>query len=633
MLRLENLSLSRGGRPLLRNVNISLNPGECAALVGRNGTGKSTLLAAISGELSLDQGKIHAPIAQHIVHLEQVLPRSSLSSVEYVIQGDRQLMEARRAQQQAESANDGQSLAHALLALDEAQNWSADARARQLLNGLGFSQLQCEQSVDALSGGWRMRLNLARVLFAPGQMLLLDEPTNHLDLDAIIWLQQWLKAYQGSVLLVSHDREFIDAVADVVWHLEHQSLTRYSGGYSQFEEQSAERLAQQERAISIQEERIAQLTRFVERFRAKATKAKQAQSRLKMLERMVKIQRFGSVPQTRFQFELSSEGPDPILTTDQLCCGYGQTAILSNIKLAIRKGERIGVLGRNGAGKSTLIKTLVGELVPMSGEIQKSRVAQVGYFAQGAIESLDPKANALQHMRRIAPDRSPQELLDYLAPWGFRGELASDLIEPFSGGEKARLALAMLAWHRPHVLVMDEPTNHLDSQAREALALSLAQYEGALLLVSHDRALLRSTVDRLILVADGTVTDYEGDLDEYTLWLAKKPVDQASQAGGPTHQATVETNRKDERRVAAQERERLGKLRKPLEARLNRVNQQLTQLQTEITQLELQLASSQTYEDAQVAAKLTRQHGEAKNRLAGLENEWLQISEQLEAIK
>jgi ATP-binding cassette, subfamily F, member 3 len=644
VLKLEDLQLARGSKLLINKANVQLNLRERAALVGRNGTGKSSLLAAICDEAVIDGGDLHRPPLSRIVKLEQVIPLSTLSSADYVIAGDRELAAA----QAACATSSGNALAQAMDKLTELQAWSAPARARILLTGLGFSQAQCEQSVNELSGGWKMRLNLARVLMAPGDLLLLDEPTNHLDLDAIIWLQDWLRRFQGATLLVSHDREFIDAVADCVWHLEHDTITRYAGGYTSFEEQALERAELRERTVQAQETRIAHLTSFVERFRAKATKAKQAQSRLKALERIERVQKISSAPTTSFRFEMTGEGPDPIVVTDHLNCGYGQP-LLHNIKLAIRKGERIGVLGRNGAGKTTLIRTLVGELESLGGTITASKVAKLGYFAQGAIEALDGASSALEHMRRLAPERTPQELRDYLAPWGFRGDLATDPIEPFSGGEKSRLALAMLAWTKPHVLILDEPTNHLDAQAREALTLALADYPGALLLVSHDRALLRTAVDRFVLVADGGLQEYEGDLDDYTQWLIKK--NQVLRKSGSEANASDESadqsdsivdngnegsgdalSRKDERRVAAQERLRLNELKKPLERAVAQVEKKLNPLQVQLAQLDARIADPTLYDDAGATAQVTKEHGQLRAQIEVLELEWITLSEQLEAI-
>jgi ATP-binding cassette, subfamily F, member 3 len=646
VLKLEDLQLARGSKLLINKANVQLHSRERAALVGRNGTGKSSLLAAICDEAVIDGGDLHRPPLSRIVKLEQITPYSTLSSADYVIAGDRELAGAQAAS--LNSSDD--ALAQAMDKLTELQAWSAPARARILLTGLGFSQAQCEQSVNELSGGWKMRLNLARVLMAPGDLLLLDEPTNHLDLDAIIWLQDWLRRFQGATLLVSHDREFVDAVADCVWHLEHDTITRYAGGYSSFEEQALERAELRERTAQAQETRIAHLTSFVERFRAKATKAKQAQSRLKALERIERVQKVSAAPSTAFRFEMTGEGPDPIVVTDRLNCGYGQP-LLRNIKLSIRKGERIGVLGRNGAGKTTLIRTLVGELKSLGGTMTSSKVAKLGYFAQGAIEALNPESSALEHMRRLAPERTPQELRDYLAPWGFRGDLATDPIAPFSGGEKSRLALAMLAWTKPHVLILDEPTNHLDAQARDALTLALADYPGALLLVSHDRALLRTAVDRFVLVADGTLQEYEGDLDDYTQWLVKKNqelkktsgdsnFDPVTSANGLTNSGSDNdsessgdsVSRKDERRLAAQERLRLNELKKPLEKAIAQIEKKLNPLQSQLALLDQRIADPALYDDAGAAAQVTKEHGQLRAQIEIFEIEWLNLSEQLEAI-
>ena len=635
MLKLDGLRLARGSKMLIDGASVLLSARECTALVGRNGSGKSSLLAAICDEASIDGGSLDHPPLARIAKLAQTTPKSDLCAADYVIAGDRALTAAKLELSNALASQDGNAQAHALAKLEDLEVWSADSRARSLLDGLGFSLAQCDQAVDELSGGWKMRLNLARVLMAPGDLMLLDEPTNHLDLDAIIWLQDWLIRFAGAVLVVSHDREFVDAIADSVWHLEHQTITRYKGGYSQFEDQSAARAEQAQKLEQEQQIKIAHLTKFIERFKAKATKAKQAQSRVKALERMERVQIRGAGPSTSFTFAAINDGPDPIFSTDALDCGYGNTALLTGIRLAVRRGERIGVLGRNGAGKSTLIKTLIGDLNKLAGTLEKSRAATVGYFAQAAIESLRDEWSAIDHMRKIAPDHKPQDLRDYLAPWGFRGDLASDPIKPFSGGEKSRLSLAMLAWSKPHVLVMDEPTNHLDSQARDALAFALSDYEGAVLLVSHDRALLRSTVDRFILVKDGKVTEFDGDLDDYAKLLQQGDSGthlQGNPASLDNPQIGSKTGAADQRKNSAAQRQRLAVLRKPAEKRLEMVEKLLHPKQSRLQVVAAQLADPTIYENNTQAANLSKEHGELAAQIELLEDQWLTLASELEAI-
>src|SRR5690606_27963437 len=496
MIRLRGLGLARGGKTLLADADAAIAPGEKIALIGPNGSGKTSLLRALAGEIVIDAGEIDRP-PMRIVRLEQGLPGGGLPAWRHVIDSDAVLREARAALEDALAADDGHAIAEAHAAIAEAGGLDAEARARSLLDGLGFEPAQADAPVETLSGGWRMRLNLAQALFVPSDLLLLDEPTNHLDLDAILWLERWLARYEGSCLIVSHDRDFLDAVVRSTLSIEDCRLVRYTGGYSACERQRAERQALAERSFRRDSERAAHLQRFIDRFRAKASKARQVQSRVKALERLSLAAPLRAASGLDFSFPDAGECPDPLLLAEGLGAGY-DTMLLHDIDLAIERGARIGLLGRNGAGKTTLIRTLTGELPPLAGSIQRAASARVGYFAQQGVERLRSDDSPLAHMARVAPQAREAELRGFLGRFGFRGEDALRPIGPMSGGEKARVLLAELVHGKPQLLVLDEPTNHLDATARDALTEALAEFDGALLLVSHDRYLLRASVDRFI---------------------------------------------------------------------------------------------------------------------------------------
>ena len=532
MIRLQGLTLSRGGRVLLDRADASIGPGERIALVGQNGTGKTTLLSALAGELPPDAGDIVQPW-RDVIRLEQGLPSSALPAWRFIVAGDARLAQARSALEQAERDGDGTALAHAHDHWQEAGGLTAEARSRSLLAGLGFDTAQAEQPVDALSGGWRMRLNLARALFAPGDLLLLDEPTNHLDLDAILWLERWLLRYPGTAVIVSHDRDFLDRVATATLHLDGGKLVRYAGGYSEFERLRAQRQMQAERERAAWDARVAHLNAFITRFRAKASKARQAQSRIKALERMAVVAPIRALRGIDFVLHEVGDCPDPLLQAQAVDAGYpGHPPVLRGVSMSVRRGARIGILGRNGAGKSTLIRTLVGDLAPLAGEVRVSRSVRIGYFAQQGIDRLRGDESALVQLQRIAPAQREQALRDYLGRFGFSGDAATRPVGPMSGGEKARLSLALMLHDRPQLLVLDEPTNHLDAQARDALADALADFDGAVLLVSHDRYLLRATADTLMLVSDGSLREFDGDLDDYADWLLQRPAGGAAGSNG-----------------------------------------------------------------------------------------------------
>ena len=635
MIRIRGLTLGRGPRTLLDSADAMIAPGERIALIGDNGSGKSTLLAAIAGDLSPDAGDIDLPPLR-IARLAQSMPRSPLPAWRFVLEADAALVRAQATLAAAESAGDGHAIAQAhddFLACDGP---SAEARARELLHGLGFDAAEQERPVDAFSGGWKMRLNLARALMAPSDLLLLDEPTNHLDLDAVLWLERRLMRLAATILLVSHDRDFLDRVAQATLQIDDRKLVRYAGGYSACEQARAERAAQRQRSIAAQQAKIAHLHAFVERFRAKATKAKQAQSRLKALERIEVLAPLRATRGIDFDFAPVGDCPDPLVRMEDVAVGYvadGGTphAVLSDVSMTVGRGSRFGVLGRNGAGKTTLIRTAVGELAPLGGTLQRSRTVRVGYFAQQQVDALRGGESALGHMQRLAPQEREQSLRDWLGRFAFRGEDATRPVGPMSGGERARLALAMLVWARPQLLVLDEPTNHLDAATRDALADALAEFDGALLLVSHDRYLLRATVDTFLRVADGSAEPFDGDLEDYAQWLMLKPADAGATAGS-SGDAGGGVSRRDERRVAAEQRAQRAALKKPLQKRLAGIERELARIEARIAEIDTRLAAPDGYRDAAAAAELGRERGALQRDRDAAEEGWLELGAALEAL-
>ncbi|MEK9826505.1 MAG: ATP-binding cassette domain-containing protein, partial [Methylotenera sp.] len=494
---------------------MQLHQGHKVGLTGANGAGKSSLFAMLRGELHPEKGDFEMPASWVVAHVAQETPALPLPAIEFVLDGDVELREIEAALLQAEAEHQGEQIAELHLRLSDIGGYSARARAAELLNGLGFSQSAMQQPVATFSGGWRVRLNLARALMCRSDLLLLDEPTNHLDLEAVIWLQ----SYRGTLFLISHDRDFLDAIVNHIAHIELQTLTLYRGGYSDFERQRAEKLALQQAMFEKQQRKVAHLQSYIDRFRVQATKARQAQSRIKALERMEMISAAHVDSQFSFEFKAPLAAPDPLLVLDNMAVGYGGQALISRIELAVRPGERIGLLGKNGAGKTTLIKLLAEELAPLTGKRVEGKDLKIGYFAQHQLEQLRPDESPLQHMQKLDPQTREQEFLNYLGGFDFRGEMAMTPCAHFSGGEKSRLALALLIWTRPNLLLLDEPTNHLDLEMRHALTLALQDFQGAVILVSHDRALLRATCDQFLLVADGKAAVFDGDLDDYSQWL------------------------------------------------------------------------------------------------------------------
>ena len=574
MIVFSSLQIRRGVRVLLDNATATINPGQKVGLVGKNGCGKSTLLALLKNEISADGGNFTFPGNWQLAWVNQETPALSEPALDYVIDGDREYRRLEAELNAANERNDGHAIATVHGKLDAIDAWTIRSRASSLLHGLGFSNEQLERPVSDFSGGWRMRLNLAQALICRSDLLLLDEPTNHLDLDAVIWLEKWLKSYQGTLILISHDRDFLDPVVDKIIHIEQQCMFEYTGNYSSFERQRATRLAQQQAMYESQQQRVAHLQSFVDRFKAKASKAKQAQSRIKMLERMEMIAPAHVDNPFHFSFREPESLPNPLLKMEKVSAGYGDRIILDSIKLNLVPGSRIGLLGRNGAGKSTLIKLLAGELNPVSGEIGLAKGIKLGYFAQHQLEFLRADESPIQHLARLAPQEMEQKLRDYLGGFGFQGDKVTENTARFSGGEKARLVLALIVWQRPNLLLLDEPTNHLDLDMRQALTEALIEFEGALVVVSHDRHLIRSTTDDLYLVHGGKVEPFDGDLEDYQQWLT----DVQKQENQPEEAAKDNANsaqaRKDQKRREAELRTQTQPLRKEI-ARLEKEMEKL----------------------------------------------------------
>lgn len=636
MIRATGLSLRRGTKLLLDHTDFVIHPGERVGIVGKNGAGKSSLFALLLGEIDQDSGDLDIPTTWRISHVKQETLVGTQSARDFVIDGDTHLRQL-QAERAKTPDSDGQRIAELENELTEAGHWTAHSRAEQLLAGLGFTPEQWDQSIESFSGGWQVRLALARALMKPSDLLLLDEPTNHLDLDAMLWLEKWLQNYSGTVIVISHDTEFLNAVARVILNFEAQKLIRYKGDYDSFLTQKAERIRQQQIAIDRQTREAQRLQSFIDRFKAKATKAKQAQSRVKALARMQMLAPIKAEHSIDIRIPAPESMPDPLLIMDKLSVGYptaqGAKTILSNITLMLRGGGRIGVLGVNGAGKSTLVKTIAHELEPLAGEFKPSRGLSIGYFAQHQLDMLDMQATPLMHLQRIAdPNIREQELRNYLGMFGFSGDVVNSPITPFSGGEKARLALSLVVWQKPNLLLLDEPSNHLDVETREALATALAEFEGSVLMVSHDRHLLRTTVDSFWIVADGTVTEFDGDLEDYQSWLANRQ--QQQKRDDKALDTANMPNRKDQKRLEAEERQRKAALRKPLEKRLAMVEKAVEKNQTRIAEIDGFIADENFYSEERrdERVKLLEEHGILTRETQALEEEWMELLEQIEAI-
>ncbi|WP_434634893.1 ATP-binding cassette domain-containing protein [Chromobacterium sp. CV08] len=630
MIQLKNLNLRRGLKELLIGANLTLNPGYKAGLTGANGVGKSSLFAMLLGELHADGGDMLLPPNWTVAHVAQETPALERSALDYVLDGDKELRALESQLADAEDRHDGNAIGHLHGELANIDAYSAPARAGKLLTGLGFDEAAQQRPVASFSGGWRMRLNLAQALMCRSDLLLLDEPTNHLDLETVLWLEDWLKAYPGTLLVISHDRDFLDAICSHTVEVANQTLTLYTGNYSQFEVMRAEKLARQQGEYEKQQRQIAHLESFITRFKAKASKARQAQSRVKALEKLERIAPAHSSSPFDFHFDSPEHLPNPLLKLDKADAGYGDRTILSGISLSVEAGARIGLLGVNGAGKSTLVKLLSGDLAPRAGERVNAQMLKIGYFAQHTLETLRPDESPLQHMQRLAPTTRELELRSFLGGFNFRGDAATDPVGPMSGGEKARLALAMIVWQKPNLLLLDEPTNHLDLEMRHALTLALQDFSGALIVVSHDRSLLESTTDVFWLVSGGKVQPFDGDLEDYRQWRLA----QLAEAGKPSDGDAQGVNRKEQKRQEAEARQQLAKQRKPLQTRLSKLEQEMNKLSDEKTRLEAFMSSSEAYDDAnrQKLADSVKRQGEVASRLEIVEEEWMEVQEQLEAL-
>ncbi|WP_372724400.1 ATP-binding cassette domain-containing protein [Immundisolibacter sp.] len=639
MIRLQKLTLVRGTKPLLESADLTLNPGEKVGLIGANGSGKSSLFALLRGELTADGGEVDFPATWRIAHVAQETPALDRPALEYAIDGDAALRQLERQLADAEVAHDGQRIGYLHAALADADAYTVRSRAQILLAGLGFRHAQMQEPVASFSGGWRMRLNLAQALMSPSDLLLLDEPTNHLDLDAILWLEDWLKRYAGTLIIISHDRDFLDGITNVIAHLSETKLKRYGGNYSAFEKQRAINLAVGQASFEKQSRERAHLKSFIDRFKAKASKAKQAQSRMKMLAKMEELAPIHAAAAFSFEFREPERAPNPLLVLEDVAAGYppevsGKPAkvILSRLNLVLQAEQRIGLLGINGAGKSTLIKTLVGDLPALSGSVNHSKGLSIGYFAQHQVEMLRHDQTPLWHLGKLAPNVREQQLRSFLGGFNFIGEMAMTPIDTFSGGEKARLALALIVWQRPNLLVLDEPTNHLDLETREALTVALAQFEGTLVLVSHDRHLLRASTEEFLIVADGSLKPFDGDLDDYRDWLFKTKLGKRALLEPAV--APPPVDRKAQKRQGAAARQHLSDQRKPIEARIKRLETQIQRHTTRATELESLLSNPSLYDESQketLKAHLFEQATQVKE-LKQLEAEWLEQQAALESI-
>ncbi|GFO70890.1 ATP-binding cassette, subfamily F, member 3 [Bathymodiolus japonicus methanotrophic gill symbiont] len=627
MLNFKNISLRRGTRVLFANTSFTLHKGQKVGITGANGVGKSSFFALIRNELHPDAGDFTMPPQLEVAHVAQETPAVDQAAIEYIIDGDQELRKIQQAINTAEQNNDGIKQADLLSKMDIIGGYTATARAARLMNGLGFKQPQEQLSVSSFSGGWRMRLNLAQALMCRSDVLLLDEPTNHLDLDAVIWLQEWLCRYPGTLLLISHDREFLDTITGHIVHIENQVGIIYTGNYTAFEKIRAEKLALQQSSYEKQQREIAHIQSFITRFRAQATKAKQAQSRIKSLQRMELIAQAHVDSPFHFSFPALEKLPNPMLKLENVSIGYGDSNILNNIDLFISPGDQIGLLGPNGAGKSTLIKVLAGELGINAGEIQFADTLKLGYFAQHQLEQLHLDESPLWHLQKINPKATEKELRNFLGGFNFKDDKTFDPIAPFSGGEKARLVLAMLVYQNPNLLLLDEPTNHLDLEMRHALSIALQDYQGAIIIVSHDRHMLRSVTDQLYLVANGTASPFDGDLDDYRLWLNEQKL--LANENPCDNNDTPSINKKEQRKLDAERRKKL----KPLYDALKKADRTLEKYHQQQKELEGQLADTSLYDAANKARlkQVLQEKSQVDIALEEAEIEWMEISEQLEA--
>lgn len=632
MIRGENLTLRRGSKILLEQADLLVHAGERIGIIGKNGAGKSSLFALLKGELDLDSGVLNLPSNWSISSVEQEIHDLSSSTLEFVLDGYtrlRQLEQEKQALLHDKSEQAIKTLTQIESQLDDMQAWQAPSQAEQLLSGLGFTPEQWHEPVQHFSGGWRMRLALARALMGHADLLLLDEPTNHLDMDAIIWLERWLSQYEGTVMIISHDSEFLNSCTRSILSFEQGKLYRYKGNFDAYLSQRAERLRQQEKALIAQNRQIEKLQQFISRFKAKASKAKQAQSRVKALERMEKLAPVYAESGLHIELTQPEYMPDPLIVIENLSIAYPNCQpLLKHINLMLRGAERIGILGVNGSGKSTFIKTLVGELMPIAGTIQPSKNVKIAYFAQHQLEQLDHEASPLQLMQKLAPEENEQTLRNYLGRFAFYGDMVTQAIAPLSGGEKARLALALMVWQKPNLLILDEPTNHLDMDTRNALTTALSEFEGATLIVSHDRNLLRHTVDKFWLVANQTIQAFDGDLEDYRQHINPK------ENTAEHHLKEPSIDRKTQKRQEAQERQRLSQLRKPILQEIEQLEKHMAELSQLLDILDAQIADPQLYEDTQRDKRLEiiQKHQQAHQKNQQYEQQWLALHEKLELI-
>ncbi|QYF92458.1 ATP-binding cassette domain-containing protein [Massilia sp. PAMC28688] len=666
MIRFINVSLMRGTKPLLESVDLTLNPGDKIGLIGANGAGKSSLFGMLRNELHADQGEIDFPAKWRMAYVAQETPALDRAALDYAIDGDVTLRkleaELARLEAEPESSDNGIAIGEIYSALADADAYTVQSRGEQLLLGLGFTLDQMKQPVASFSGGWRMRLNLAQALMCPSELLLLDEPTNHLDLDAIIWLEDWLKRYPGTLIIISHDRDFLDEIVNVIVHIDERKLKRYSGNYSGFERQRAAQMILAAGALEKQMRQRAHLESFVNRFKAQASKARQAQSRMKALAKMEELAPLRAAAEFSFEFREPLAAPNPLLVMEDVNAGYhikdehgdtvGEKTIVRGIKFSLQIGQRIGLLGVNGAGKSTLIKTIAGELAPLTGDATMGKGLSIGYFAQHQVEMLRHDESPLWHLAKIAPTVREQELRNFLGGFNFPGTMVTSSIRPFSGGEKARLALALIVWQRPNLLLLDEPTNHLDLETREALTMALAQFEGTLVVVSHDRHLLRATTDQFIIVADGKLQPFDGDLDDYKDWLFQTKLGKGttvlpaagkdnktsypatSAVAPPSAPAPDKKDAKEQKRLDAEQRQKTAALKKPIENKIKRLEEQIAKRNEQKAEVDAKLGESSIYEAANKAKLkqlLADQSFYAKD-LAQLEGEWMALQEQLDSL-
>jgi ATP-binding cassette subfamily F protein 3 len=625
MLNFKNISLRRGTQVLFSNAAFIIHKGQKVGITGANGVGKSSLFAMVRGELHADEGDFSMPPNLEIAHVAQETPALSCSALDYVMDGDQGLRSLQRQLAKAEHDHDGLKQGELHAALDHIGGYTAVARAARLLSGLSFTTEQQQHPVNSFSGGWRMRLNLAQALMCRSDVLLLDEPTNHLDLDAVIWLQDWLTKYSGTLLLISHDRDFLDTITTHIVHIEQQKAEIYTGNYSAFETMRAEKLAQQQSAFEKQQREIVHIQSFINRFKAQATKAKQAQSRIKSLERMEIISAAHVDSPFNFSFPIPEKMPNQLIQLEQADIGYGDKIVVKQSTLTIVPGDRIGLLGPNGAGKSSLIKVLAGDMLSLTGTLRKADALKIGYFAQHQLEQLRLDETPLWHLQKLDPQATEKDLRNFLGGFDFRGDKVSEIVAPFSGGEKARLVLALLVYQNPNLLLLDEPTNHLDLEMRHALSIALQDYQGAMLVVSHDRHLLRSVTDSFLLVANGQMQVFDGDLDDYRIWLAeqKKVTEEVldTDTGG-------QVSRKDQRKQDAERRQRL----KPLLDAVKKATAAVDKYHQQQQQLEQQLADPAIYADSEKQRLKTvlEQKTQIDKALAQAESDWIIAEENLE---